>query len=405
MARRGNYGGQVGALPRGAMQLILAAAGSLFVLPLVWMLSTSLKPLDQTMSLPPSWIPRATLATIGGERVIAVKERRLDADHAVVIQRGGVDAGQRKLLAASAISGGRARTTFVASGHEQPEPEPVPIELVKSVAAGEWLVREWVPEYGAREVPPRWDCVPESDLAAVPHAFWSNYQSSLARMAKAGATKLGYTGFAAYLINTLWVCGLSVAGSVLACTLVAYAFAFLDFPGRDKLFVLTLAVMMVPFPATMVPLFNLFHGLGWVGTFKPLWAPAWFGGAFFIFLLRQFFLGLPKDLLDAARIDGCSELQVLWHVVVPLARPALAMVALFQFLGSWKDFMGPLLYLNDASQFTLSLGLQAFQSQHGGTPWHLSMAASVLFSAPLIVLFLAARRMFVKGIAMTGLKG
>jgi multiple sugar transport system permease protein len=163
--------------------------------------------------------------------------------------------------------------------------------------------------------------------------------------------------------------------------------------------------MMVPFPATMVPIFDVFRSLGWVGTFKPLWVPAWFGGAFFIFLLRQFFLGLPKDLLDAARIDGCSELEILWHVVVPLARPALAMVALFQFLGSWKDFMGPMLYLTDRSQFTLSLGLQAFQSQHGGTPWHLAMAASMMFSLPLLVLFLLARKTFMRGIAMTGIKG
>src|SRR5208283_1771701 len=126
---------------------------------------------------------------------------------------------------------------------------------------------------------------------------------------------------------------MSVTGVVVSCTLVAYAFAFLEFPGRNVLFALTLAVMMVPFAATMVPLFDVFRALGWVGTFKPLWAPAWCGGAFYIFLLRQFFLGLPKDLLDAARIDGCSELEILWYICVPLARPALAMVALFQFLG------------------------------------------------------------------------
>ena len=118
--------------------------------------------------------------------------------------------------------------------------------------------------------------------------------------------------------------------------------------------------MMIPFVVTMVPVYLLYRDLGWVGTFKPLWVASWFGSAFFIFLLRQFFLGLPKDLLDAARIDGCTELEILWHVVVPLARPAIAMVALFTFLGTWKDFMGPLLYLNHPSQFTLSLSLQAF---------------------------------------------
>ncbi|MBA3845627.1 MAG: carbohydrate ABC transporter permease [Planctomycetes bacterium] len=409
MRRRGTYGGRIGLIPRGAMQLILAAAGSLFLLPLIWMLATSLKPLDQTMSLPPTWIPRATMATLDGERVVAVKRRLIDQPSVLVIQRGGVDIDSRKLLPESVIADGKARTTFTRAGRQQPEPEPVAVDIVKPVPVGWWLVEEWAPDYSradqgsARAL--RWDCVPPDDLESVPHAFWQNYPSALARMERTGARAWGVSGFYAYLFNTLWVCTLSVAGAVLSCTLVAYAFAFLEFPGRDWLFGLTLAVMMVPFPATMVPLFDLFRDLGWVGTFKPLWAPAWFGGAFFIFLLRQFFLGLPKDLLDAARIDGCSELQVLWHVVVPLARPALAMVALFQFLGAWKDFMGPLLYLNDSSQFTLSLGLQAFQSQHGGTPWHLSMAASLLFSLPLIVLFLVARKMFVQGIAMTGIKG
>jgi multiple sugar transport system permease protein len=402
------------AFRKGALNLILVSIGSLFVVPLVWMAVTSLKPLDQTMSLPPTWIPRANMATIDGERMIVSKKQMLQEDQIMVIQHGGHDDGKRKLLPAltggkPSITDGKAVVTFDRAGRQEREPEPVPVEIVKQCPKGQWYVVEWTPDFSkAREKEKRelrWDCFAPEELEAVPHAFWSNYPSALARMRDQNAKTWYESGFARYLFNTLWVCALTVIGSVVSCTLVAYAFAFLEFPGRNALFALTLMVMMIPFPTTMVALFEVFRELGWVGTFKPLWTPAWFGGAFFIFLLRQFFLGLPKDLLDAARIDGCSELQVLWHVVVPLARPALAMVALFQFLGSWKDFMGPMLYLTDGSQFTLSLGLQAFQSQHGGTPWHLSMAASVMFSLPLIVLFLATRKMFVKGIAMTGIKG
>jgi multiple sugar transport system permease protein len=207
------------------------------------------------------------------------------------------------------------------------------------------------------------------------------------------------------LLNTLFLCVMTVCGVVVSSLVVAYGFAFIEFKGREALFKITLATMMIPFPIVMVPMYLLYRELGWVGTFKPLWVWSWFGSAFFIFLLRQFLLGLPKDLLDAARIDGCSELEILWHVVVPLSKPAIAMVALFQFLGTWKDFMGPLIYLNSKRQFTLSLSLQAFSSEHGGTPWHLLMAASTVFSLPLIVLFFLTVRTFIRSVAMTGMKG
>ena len=208
-----------------------------------------------------------------------------------------------------------------------------------------------------------------------------------------------------YTLNTLWICLLGTLGSVVSNVLVAYAFAFFRFPLRNVLFGLTLATMMIPFPITMVPLYGVFRDLGWIGSARPLWAPSYFGNAFFIFMLRQFFLRLPKDLMDAARIDGCSELEVLWHVVVPLSKPAIAMVALFHFLGSWKDFLGPLLYLNHQEGFTLSLGLQVFQSQHGGTSWHHLMAASAVVSMPLIILFFLTVKTFIRGIAVGAIKG
>jgi multiple sugar transport system permease protein len=163
--------------------------------------------------------------------------------------------------------------------------------------------------------------------------------------------------------------------------------------------------MVVPFPIVMVPLFGLFRDLGWVGTYRPLWIPAWFGSAFSIFLLRQFFRGIPFELSEAATIDGCSEWRIFKDVVLPLAKPALGVVALLSFLATWNDFLGPLIYLDDQKTFTLSLGLQAYQSKGAGTEWSLLMAASTMVIAPIIVLFFFAQRLFIQGIALTGLKG
>ncbi|HHN46256.1 MAG TPA: carbohydrate ABC transporter permease [Planctomycetes bacterium] len=283
----------------------------------------------------------------------------------------------------------------------------VPAELVRRIEPlpeGEtlWFVREWRPEdtdtkeIGSTSADPArsWDVLPESAVRKTLRPIPQNYPAALARI-----------HFTRSLFNTLFLCLMTVCGAVVSSVIVAYAFAFIEFRGREILFVVTLATMMIPFPIVMVPLYLLYRDLGWVGTFKPLWVGSWCGSAFFIFLLRQFFLGLPKDLLDAARIDGCSELEILWHVVVPLSKPAIAMVALFQFLGAWKDFMGPLIYLNNPSQFTLSLSLQSFSSEHGGTPWHLLMAASTVFSLPLIILFFFMIRTFIRSVAMTGIKG
>ena len=211
--------------------------------------------------------------------------------------------------------------------------------------------------------------------------------------------------------NTLIIAVLGVSGTTLSSALVAYGFAKIKFAGRGFLFGLMLATMMVPFPVTMVSLFTLFRWLGehtpvqWLGTYKPLWVPAWFGSAFSIFLLRQFFVTIPDDLSEAARIDGCSEFGIFWRIILPLARPALTVVALFSFIGIWNDFLGPLIYLQRPEQFTLALGLQNFQSQHGGTPWHLLMAASVMVLLPVLLLFFLAQKTFIEGIATTGMKG
>src|SRR5205823_4509974 len=201
--------------------------------------------------------------------------------------------------------------------------------------------------------------------------------------------------------NTLLVSILSVIGTTLSSAIPAYAFAKIRFKGRDALFAIMLATMMVPFPVMMVPLFSIFRWFGdftpvrMLGTLRPLWIPAWLGSAFNIFLLRQFFLTIPDELCEAAQIDGCSEWRIFRQIVIPLSRPALAVVALFTFMGTWNDFLGPLVYIQDRQQYTLSLGLQAFQSQHGGTEWNLLMAASVMVILPVIVLFFLAQRTFI----------
>lgn len=233
------------------------------------------------------------------------------------------------------------------------------------------------------------------------HPQWQNFHAAFVY----GADKLGYTPFLVYARNTILICVLGVTGTVVSNALVAYAFARLRWPGRDLLFAATLATMMIPFPVLMVPIYSMFRALGWIGTFRPLWVPAWFGGAFNIFLLRQFFRTIPFELAEAARIDGCSEWAIFRQVILPLAKPALAVVALFHFMGSWRDFMGPLIYLLDQKTFTLSLGLQFYQSQHGGTQWHLLMAASTIVILPVIVLFFFTQKQFIQGIAITGIKG
>lgn len=231
--------------------------------------------------------------------------------------------------------------------------------------------------------------------------LWDNFPKAITY----GSKELGYIPFLLYARNTLMVTLLCVAGSVCSNAVVAYAFARLRWPGRDAFFAVTLATMMVPFPVLMVPTFGLFKWLGWVGTFRPLWVPAFFGSAFSIFLLRQFFRTIPMELSEAAKIDGCSEVRIFTDVLLPLAKPALAVVALFTFMGTWNDFMGPMIYLSDQETFTLSLGLQAYQSQHGGTQWNLLMAAATVVILPVIVVFFFAQKMFIQGIATSGLKG
>jgi multiple sugar transport system permease protein len=295
------------------MLLVLGAITCL--IPLLWMVSTGLKPVDQTMSMPPTWIPY---------RFYVEKDGALTE-----IQKGDLD--------------------------KYPNAKIV------------------------RKIAPRWD----------------NFASAIKYMKY----------FPLYLKNTLILCILTVVGTVTSSALTAYGFARVDWRGRDKVFLVALATMMVPFPVVMVPMYCLFRWLGWIGTLKPLWVGSFFAGAFNVFLLRQFFMGIPKELEESAMLDGCSRWGCFWRIMLPLSKPALAVVALFHCLAVWNDLVGPLIYLSRKSQFTLALGLQFLQAKSGDTPWNQLMAASTLTVLPVLVLFLLAQRTFIRGIATTGLKG
>lgn len=218
-----------------------------------------------------------------------------------------------------------------------------------------------------------------------------------------------------WTLNTLIITVAGVIGMTLSSSLVAYSFARLRWRGRDTLFSIVLATMMLPGVVTLIPQFVLFANLPafgfqgsrvWTNTFLPLIVPAWCGGAFNIFLIRQFMRGIPAELSEAAKIDGASEARIWWDVVLPLSKPALATVAIFTFQGAWQDFMGPLLYLQSEAKYTLQLGLRQFEAAAGGSPaWHWLMAASLLVMLPVLLIFVAFQRYFLEGISFSGMGG
>ncbi|HIC89982.1 MAG TPA: carbohydrate ABC transporter permease [Anaerolineae bacterium] len=242
------------------------------------------------------------------------------------------------------------------------------------------------PEYQIFVWPPQW--IPDPIM-------WSNFREALGNP---------LLPFPLFFRNTMIIEMAVLAGRLLSCTLVAYAFARLEAPGKNVLFTVLLATLMLPAPVTLIPKFILFNKLGWVNTFLPLTVPAWFGEAYAIFLMRQFFLSIPRDLEEAARIDGASTLQVIRYVIVPLSVPVLTVIAILTFKDNWNDFMNPLIYLNDARLYTLALGLAFFNGQFD-VQMNLLMAASVVVMMPLVILFFFAQRAFVEGITLTGLKG
>jgi multiple sugar transport system permease protein len=233
-------------------------------------------------------------------------------------------------------------------------------------------------------------------LPAIPQ--WTNY-----------AKVLQTEPFAQWVENSLIIVVGSTFGALLSASVVAYSFARFRYRGRDTLFIVTIGTLMLPAQVTLIPQFILFHDLGWVNTVLPLVVPAWFGGGgFSIFLLRQFFMSLPRDLDEAAIADGANPLQVYWSILLPLCKPALSALAILWFIGGWNDFLGPVIYLNTPDKFTVAVGLSVFQNDSttgGELLEHLLMAATVMAIVPCIAVFLAAQRYFVEGIVLTGIKG
>lgn len=210
--------------------------------------------------------------------------------------------------------------------------------------------------------------------------------------------------FLLYLRNSLFYAGSVVIGSVLSCALVGYSFARLRFPGRDLLFIVTLGTMMIPSTITFIPTYVLFKRLGMVGSYAPLIIPSFGGSAFFIFMLRQFFLGLPWELSESAKVDGAGEVRIFWEIMLPLVRSPLMVVAVFTFLWTWNDYFGPLIYVTNHRLYPVSVGLTMYRTAYRYL-WELTMAASAVTTIPVVILFFFTQQYFLEGITMTGIKG
>lgn len=234
----------------------------------------------------------------------------------------------------------------------------------------------------------------------VPHIFprefhFENYGEALEAM-----------HFFQYFGNTLFVTILTVIGILFSCSLTAFGFSRLDFKGKNQLFFILVSTMMLPSQVTLIPLYIIYSKLGWINTYLPLIVPHFLGNAFYIFMLRQFFLTIPKELDEAALIDGCSTLRIYWNIILPLCKPAMLTVALLSFNAAWNDFMGPLIYVNDTAKYTLSLGLYVFKnSEKYGIQWNYMMAAGTIMMLPVLILYAFFQKQFIEGIATSGLKG
>ena len=339
--------------------LVLTAAGATTAAPIVWMVSTSLKTPGAVMEAPPRWTPRRrVIATIGGQRRLVFSL-----------------AGQAKSeVALLAQTPGRARVRVIAPPSR----------------AGETLT----------VAPER--LIPVSEV----YFEWSNYRQAWqggTRIARAfGGLLHDVPSFLIWYLNSMFVSLAITLGTLLTSSLAAYAFARLRFPARDWLFVGYLATLMVPAIVVIVPLYALVRQMGLYNTYWALILPAMFS-AYYTFMLRQFFRTIPRDLEDAALIDGAGRLSIYWRIILPLSKPALAALAIFAFLHSWNDFLWPLIVIDDDALKTLPVGLATFEGQYG-TEWSLLMAASVVVMIPVLIVFILGQRYFIRGILLSGLK-
>jgi multiple sugar transport system permease protein len=354
---------------RALIHGVLLTTSVAMLLPLGWMLSTSLKGSTQSLGQGIQWLPWQDYWRHGdtNEKVVVLGAQ---------VKKPGVPEPVEVGIASLAD---RARMTRVSLPQQTFRGEVLEYRLRLLSRTGEGGETVWRPyDEVTRRFMPRWE----------------NYREALKKMK-----------FFELLRNTASITFLGTLGTLLSCSLVAYGFARFRFPGRSALFMVLLSGMMLPGVVTMVPVYLIFRELRWIDTLLPLFVPAWFGiNAFAVFLFRQFYMTLPFDLDDAARIDGCSAFRIYWSVLLPLSKPVLATVAIFSFTGYWLDFMSPLIYLNTLSKFTLSLGLYMFKGPYT-VEWNYLMAATLAVSLPCILLFLFGQRFFISGVVMSGLKG
>jgi len=394
-----------------------------FLLPMIWLLTASLQPREQVGKVPPELLPRQYYIEEGGQKLYVTPPQKVGLDRLLVVPEAGPNRGEQLLVDPQAYKDGQLTQSVRVADYT--ENKQFPARLVRPVAASEVTVKEWLLSKYSQKVPRTFYVSPQRIHSEI-KPVTGNYVEAIKTLTSGEKDKarpmselLGRSiypwtdkgaldrtiTFLTYLSNTLLVAVLGVSGMVLSSALVAYGLSRVSWKGREGLFNLTLSTMMVPFPVLMIPLYSVFRSLGWIGTLMPLWVPAFFGGAFNIFLLRQFFMTIPNELSEAARIDGCSEFQIFWRVILPLARPALSVVALFHFLFVWNDFLGPFIFLTQPETFTMALGLQQYQAQNGGSEPHLLMGASALLVLPIIVLFFFAQKTFIQGISTTGMGG
>lgn len=368
LTRNASHAGQT--LKLSAAHLALLAGSFLFLIPFAWLVSTSLKPDDEMAVFPPVWIPTQQVTT----------PNRKNADNKPAglswYAAGGAplaadETARQKVAEVANLPSGRVEVVGLS-----------PQTLSGEAFAGRNFDAGRDELTKIRKVDPRWE----------------NYPEALAYLPADTLRGLRFLG------NTLTITILTVIGTLLSSSLVAYSFARLHWPGKNLLFVVLLATMMIPGAITLMPQFLIFRSLGWIDTLRPLWVPAFFGSAFNIFLLRQFFLSIPTELEDAAKIDGCGPFAIYWRVMLPLVKPALAAIAIMGTLGAWNNFQGPLIYLSSPEKMPVAYALQLYQTQHTGEPG-LLMAASTLVVLPIIVLFFFTQRYFIQGVSLTGLGG
>ena len=392
---------------------IIAWAGAIvFVIPLVWMITTSLKTPTDIFTMPPKWLP---ISRIKADYRTEIKAKRSGVVKITRDEEGRlvIDVIKNRKIVSSHIIPKAAKVVtkrgkYVKAGTvlaKLPKTGIVKIidngdgtKTLKILSKKNYLIKEYILPRNTKLYVKDGDLIKVNQKIATVLPQWHNY-------IEAWAPKGLNETFTRYLINTLIVTICGIIGVLVSSSFVAYGFARFRFPFRDPLFLLMVSTMMIPVQVTMIPTFILFKYLGWIDTFLPLIVPSFFGvSAFNIFLMRQFFMTIPYELDDAAKIDGCNYFQIFYIILLPLVKPALATVAIFAFVYNWNDFLNPLIYLNSSSNYTLALGLQVFTTMYGSY-YHLMMAASTIVLLPILIVFFFGQRYFIEGVATSGLKG